>query len=125
MAKWDKDLETLISKLGDYVDIQMKILLDVKSGAKTSATKIAFNFAVKGKPLMDETCRKLGFKFKGIWKADFEEIIKLAEENNSPAADKIKKALPVVKQLEKIFKQLPKGFINKVEAAKKQNINYK
>jgi len=124
MVQWNKEIESLVSKLGEYVDIQMKILLDTRIGVTKSASKIVFNFAAKGTPLMNETCKKLGINFKGNWKQTLKTIIKVAEENDSLAAEKIKKAIPLVDKLENIFKGSSKTLFAKIKLAKKQKFNF-
>jgi hypothetical protein len=125
MSQWTPELEQLISDLGYYVETQMKDLLDTRASAAASTARIMFRGVSTGHPLMKKTCKKAGFEFSGNWLGDLQKLADLAEKNNSAAADKIRKALPVATKLTADFKthhlKSPKSMI---KFSKQQKILY-
>lgn len=103
MAPWTPQLETLIRDLGEYVDTQMKDLLDPKGNSFTTSTRLAFRHASTGASAMKNACREAGWEFKGEWLGDLKKLCDLAEANSSDSAAKIKKALPVANELTSLF----------------------
>jgi hypothetical protein len=125
------DLESHIRDLGDYVEKQMKDLLDTKKGVTGSALRIAFR-AVVGTQIMDSIMRyesmdytNFGLKPREGWLKDLQRVVDYAEANNSDAAEKIKKALPIATELTKEFgEQKVNGIRAKIKYAKAKGINY-
>ncbi len=138
MAKWSPDLENAINKLGNYVETQMQDMTDPSSSATISFMRLMFRGVTTGRPLLAEVYEKSGIQEtsklnKNMWTPSLEMIVKLSEDNGSNAADKIKKALPVVEQITKAYKTdkkinnsaTPTDAIRRIAIAKKLNIRYK
>ena len=128
MTDWTPEIEALIRKLGDFIDQQMRDLLDYKSSAWGSALRIAFNVATTGKPLVQKTCKAAGIEYNGDILDAMKKIVAVADQNKSDAADKIKKALPYGEEFAVGFDQTattPKfEDIKKVKEIKSRKIDY-
>lgn len=126
MTQWNPKLEQLIREVGDYTEKQMKDLLDPKTAATVSALRITFRGFTKGLPAMKKTCAEAGLDFENYdWLNKLQKLAEIAEQNDSDAAEKIKKALPIAHHLERIFEQTGNdGALSRIKAAKQQNIKY-
>src|SRR5690349_16024608 len=130
-VKWGGDLEGEIRELGDYVEKQMKDLLNPKASVTGSALRIAFR-AVVGTQMRDSIFRREGLDYTDFglkprhgWMEDLQTLVDLAEANKSDAADKIKKALPVAKELTEAFNnEKVKGIRAKIRYAKAKGLTY-
>jgi hypothetical protein len=132
MAKWSNELETEIRDLGEYVDKQMKDLLNPEAGVNGSALRIAFRHAFEGKQRLDNILRydsidytNMGLNPRHSWTEDLKMLSDLADENMSTAGEKIKKALAVVPVLEEAFKTAgARGLRPKIRVAKSLGLPY-
>ncbi len=121
MHDWNPKVEKLIRDLGDYLDTQMKDLLNPRASMTGSALRTAFRAATAGKPL------KRRMKEEGLASKDYkkamQDLVDLAEQNSSNAADKIKRILPVLDRLEREsgpeLKDVKGGWLKQMKAAKK------
>lgn len=98
MPQWNARTEQLIRDVGDYLDAQMRDLIDPKAGTIGTSTRMAFRHASKGQYLMDRAQAELGCKLED-WNNSLQAVIDLAEANGSNAADKIKTVLPLAKKI--------------------------
>ena len=132
MLKWSNELEHEIRDLGDYVEKQMKDLLNPKASVTGSALRIVFRAVAEGKPLLDNIKRFendsddfLINRPRNNWLADLKMLADLADANGSNAADKIKKALPVANELTDAFKaEKVAGIRGKIKYAKAKGLAY-
>lgn len=113
MTEWNPKTEQLIRDLSDYVDAQMRDIIDPKASTLGTSSRCAFRHASTGAKLLQRAHDELGMG-PATWDADCERIIALAKENGSNAADKLAKIVPIAKQLSKEFGLGP----NDVEASK-------
>jgi hypothetical protein len=121
---WSPALERSIRDLGDYVERQMKDLLNPAASVTGTSLRVAFRGVVQGMPLMDEACTEAGIRFAG-WMGSLKALSDMAEENGSDAAAKIRKALPVAEQLTAAFTtENARGIRGKVKLAKSKGIEY-
>lgn len=126
MTQWTPKLEKLIRELGEYTEKQMRDLLNPEAAATLSALRITFRGFTRGLPAMKKTCAEAGLDFENYdWLSKLQKLAEIADQNNSDAADKIKKALPIANQLEQIFKQTGNNDpLSRIKTAKQQNIKY-
>ncbi len=102
MTEWNPDTEKLIRDLSDYIDTQFRDIIDPKASTLGTSSRLAFRHASTGARLLDRAQKELGMKPE-TWDEDCARVIKLCKDNNSNAADKLEKIVPVVKQLSKEF----------------------
>ena len=131
MAAWTPKLESLIFKVGEYADTQIKDLIDPKAGAKASAVRIAFRYAAQGKPLMEKACKEAGFEFRedfdfvtGICTGCLYQLAGIAEQNGSHAAEKIRKVLPVAMEVMRGVTEEHGSMVGQIKNIKQKNIQY-
>jgi hypothetical protein len=122
---WTPELEARIRKVGDYVETQMKDLLNPGAGVTATSLRLAFRGATVGMVRMGDACMEAGIDWRGNWMGDLQKLCDLAGANNSDAADKIKKALPIAAQLTADFQtEDARGIRAKVRLAKSKGIQY-
>lgn len=125
MAQWTPELEERIRKVGDYVEKQMKDLLNPAAGVTGTSLRVAFRGATTGMVRMGDACMEAGIDFRGDWMRDLQKLCDIADANKSDAADKIKKALPIAAQLTTDFQaEDARGIHAKVRLAKSKGIQY-
>ncbi|MEZ0260970.1 MAG: hypothetical protein ACAH80_08170 [Alphaproteobacteria bacterium] len=98
MADWTPENEKLIRELGDFMDKQMRDVLDPKASTLGTSSRVAFNFASHGMGLFKRAEAQLGMDRKDPHGA-LQKLVDLCEANGSDAAAKIKKVMPIAKQL--------------------------
>lgn len=98
MTEWNPKTEKLIRDVSDFVYKMTGELLDPNVGT-ASTIKHLFNERAAAKSLYDRATSELGIDLRNDWQGSIKKVIDLAEANNSDAADKLKKVLPVAKQL--------------------------
>jgi len=119
MTQWNPTTEQLIRDLGDYLDAQMRDLIDPKAGVFGSSTRMAFRHASKGQYLVDRAGAELGCT-PDDWHGSLQRIVELAEANGSKAADKIKNVLPLAKRIADEFGITPQSQnMDKIEQLQK------
>ncbi len=106
MTEWTPDFENLVRKVGDYVEIQLKDLIDPKSTTIATALRMSFRAAATGAPLLKQTYKEAGLSRRdplhSMWEdARLNELVKIAETNGSDAASKIKRGIAVVELMKK------------------------
>lgn len=122
MATWNPDMEPHLRKLGDYLETQIKDLLDPSTSVTGTSMRIMFRTMASGMRAIDHACDKAGMDFSGDWLGDLKTLCDLAEKNGSDAAAKIRKALPVAEELTDLFKkEHANGIREKIRVAKKNN----
>ena len=131
MPKWTPETEKLISDIGDFIDKQMRDVVDPSASTLGTSSRVAFNVASTGKGLFQRAVTELEVDLKTHWEDSMKKIIDLAESNGSHAADKIKKAMPVAKQLADEFGFTPDNremgklqMMGLLKQIKKKNIKY-
>ncbi|MEZ0224523.1 MAG: hypothetical protein ACAH83_08220 [Alphaproteobacteria bacterium] len=97
MTEWNPETEKLIRDLGDYLDKQMKDMLNPRASAAGTALRSVFRAVAVGKPLK-RRMNKAGLTSVDYMKA-MHATVELAEANSSDAGEKIKKILPVMEKL--------------------------
>lgn len=102
MIQWTPKVEQLIRDIGDYLEDQMRDLIDQKAGVIGTSSRMAFRHASKGARLMDRAQDELNCNINDPDNS-VQAVIDLAEANGSDAAAKIKKVLPLAKQIAKEF----------------------
>ena len=102
MTQWTPKVEQLIRDIGDYLEDQMRDLIDQKAGVIGTSSRMAFRHASKGARLIDRAQTELGCNINDPDNS-VQAVIDLAEANGSDAAAKIKKVLPLVKEIAKDF----------------------
>jgi hypothetical protein len=129
MTEWNPKNEQLIRDIGDFVDKQMRDILD--PNVSTPATiKHLFNARATGMHLFERATKELGLDLKGDWEGSTKHIIDLCEQNGSDAADKIKKIIPVAQRLADEFGFGPDTKMGKIQQVmvlgkiKKKNIKF-
>jgi len=98
MTEWNPKTEQLIRDVSDFVDKMMRDIVDPNIGTAATIMHV-FNEASTAKNLYQRAESELGINLKQDWQGSIKKVIDLAEANNSNAADKLKKILPVAKQL--------------------------
>ncbi|MDE1152337.1 MAG: hypothetical protein PW788_07355 [Micavibrio sp.] len=98
MTEWTPKVEQLIRDVGDYLEAQMKDLIDPAAGALGTSSRMAFRHASNGQRLMDRAANELGCNLSD-WNGSLQKVVELAEANNSDAAAKIKRVLPLAKRI--------------------------
>ena len=98
MTEWNANTEKLIRDVSDFVYRMTANVLDPNVGTP-STIKHVFNERAAAKTLYERATSELGIDLKGDWQGSIKKVIDLAESNGSDAADKLKKVLPVAKQL--------------------------
>jgi len=98
MTEWTPKVEQLIRDIGDYLEAQMKDLIDPSAGALGTSSRMAFRHASTGQRLMDRAEAELDCSLSD-WNGTLQKVIDLAEANNSDAAAKIKRVLPLAKRI--------------------------
>ena len=98
MIQWTPKVEQLIRDIGDYLEDQMRDLIDQKSGVIGTSSRMAFRHASKGSRLLDRAQTELNCNINDPDNS-VQAVIDLAEANGSDAAAKIKKVLPLAKQI--------------------------
>jgi hypothetical protein len=98
MTDWTPENEKLIRELGDFMDKQMRDVLDPKASTLGTSSRVAFNFASHGASLFKRAEAQLGLD-RHDPHGSAQKLIDLCEKNGSDAAVKLKKVLPVAKQL--------------------------
>ncbi len=120
MAKWTPELEALIRTVGNAVDKQMQDFVNPKSGVLGSGLRTVFRSVTQVTPAVNKACKKAGLPQTRDWQGNMQKLIELAEQNGSNAADKIKKWLPVSKDIASQYQPTLKGVAQQIKAAKKK-----
>jgi hypothetical protein len=102
MTEWNKDKEQLIRDFGEYIDKLARTALDPEVGTMKTLTRL-FGMKSTGETLVKRMISDLGCEFDKDWSGALDKVIKLAEDNGSDAAAKIKKILPQAKLLAQEF----------------------
>jgi len=117
MTQWTPQIEKLIREVGEKIDKQMKNFVNPKKGNVSTFLRCIFN----GKSVqaaLAKASKEAGLEYKG-WSQAQQNLIELAAQNNSDAADKIKKWAAVSDDIAAQFKDSPSTFINQIKYAKK------
>lgn len=127
MTQWTPELDKLVRKFSEYQEKQMKDALNPKATVLGSALRMAFRAKAYGISTYKEVCAATGldgsFELDAFEK-NVQQIIDLATQNGSTAADKLKKALPVAQQLRKDFAAHPHDGLKNIKTAKQKNTPY-
>ena len=129
---WDSKLEENIRKVGDYVEMQMKDLVNPKTSAVATTVRMLFNAYAGGGSLMHKTCREAGYELHGPGFHGLQKLVDIAEDNGSDAAEKIKKVIAVEDAIAEAYrnnsavrgKATPADILRRVKIAKQQNIQF-
>lgn len=130
MNEWNKENEKLLRDVGEHFERQTKDFLNPKVPAVITALRTAFRDAVSGNRLrrrMRESSLRSGTA--SVF-GSMQAMIKLAEDNASDAAEKIKKTLLVLEQIDLKAKATPtgaqarRGSIGYIKFMKKSGIPY-
>jgi hypothetical protein len=127
--EWNPSNEKLIRDIGDFIDKQVRDILDPNVSTPATITRL-FNARSTGEALFNRATKELGLDFKGDIEGAAKTIIETCEKNGSDAAAKIKKAVPVAKQLADEFGLGPDSKVSKWKApillakVKKKGIKY-
>lgn len=127
MTEWNQKLETLIRKFAAYQDKQMRDAVNPKASAIASGLRMAFRAVAGGRSSYEKACQAAGLEASfdnAVFEKNIQQMIDLAAQNGSNAADKLKKALPVGQQLAKDFSAHPDDFLQNIKIAKQKNIKY-
>ena len=127
MADYTPRLDELIRAYGAFFEAQLKDMLNPKTNAVTCTLRLAFRTKTKGEPLRDKIYAETGWDVCANPEKHIPDLIAMAEENNSGAAQKLKTAMPVYTQMmEALEKSLPEnaGLVKGVRHAKKLNLAY-
>lgn len=99
MAEWSQKTEQLIREIGDFLDTNIRDVVNPKASTLATSARVAFNAKSKGVPLFKRLRDELGIDIRKDWEGGLKSLADLCEANGSDAGDKIKKVLPVAKQL--------------------------
>lgn len=127
MPAYTPKLDGLIRAYGEFFEAQLKDMLDPKTNAVASSLRLAFRTKTRGEPLRDKIHAETGWDVCANPEKCIPDMIALAEQNNSSAAQKLKSAMPVyTKMMEALEKDLPEntGVVKGVRHAKKLNLAY-
>src|ERR1700722_14950093 len=130
MTEWNEKNEKLIRDFGDFVDKLARTAMDPETGTMKTLTSL-FMMKSTGEKLVKSLISDLGCEFDKDWSGALDKVIKLAEDNNSDAAAKIKKILPQAKLLAQEFGIGPGSEkmgkleqLSKLKELKKRNIKF-
>lgn len=133
MTEWTPNLEKLVRNVGDYVETQLKDLVDPKATAVATALRMSFRAATTGAHLLKQTYQEAGLSHQGsprsMWEdTRLKELVDIAEKNGSDAASKIKRGIAVVEQMKKNANATGKATLSdslrRIRQAKQQNIKF-
>jgi hypothetical protein len=125
MADYTPKLDGLIRAYGEFFEAQLKDMLNPATNAYASTARIAFRTKTKGEPLRDKIYAETGWDVCANPEKYIPDLIAIAEQNNSSAAQKLKSAMPVYTKMMEALEKLPEGGIVKgVRQAKKLNLAY-
>ena len=126
MPAYTPKLDGLIRAYGEFFEAQLKDMLNPNTNAVTSALRLAFRTKTKGEPLRDKIHDATGWDVCANPEKCIPDLIALADQNASDAAQKLKNAMPVyTKMMEAMEKDLPKetGVVKGVRYVKKLNLS--
>lgn len=124
MTQWTPQLEADIRKLGDLCEKQVTTAIDPEKNAVTSTLSFVFRDTVQVVPLLKRINKKIeGEYVDAKWQDSMEKIVAIAEANNSDAAGKIKKSIPVGREMSKFWRGY-RHMISSTKAIKKLNLKY-
>ncbi|MBI3441852.1 MAG: hypothetical protein HY052_08670 [Proteobacteria bacterium] len=133
MATWTPELEKLIRAVGEYAETQMKDILNPKASVIGTTLRALFRaVASDGGKLVPKACRQAGYEFKGPGFSDLQGLVDLAEQNDSTAAEKIKKVISTQQKLTEAYHKdpsikgtpTPADIFRRVKVGKRQGIQY-
>ena len=102
MVEWTPKTEQLIRDVSDFVDKQFRTVLDPEIGVTSTIARL-FNAKSTGEHLFKRAINELEIDLSADPEHSLKKVIDLAEANGSDAADKLKRAAPVAKQLAEEF----------------------
>lgn len=133
MTEWTPKLEKLIRNVGDYVETQLKDLVDPKATTAATALRMFFRAAATGAPLLKQTYKEADLPQHGSTRSmrvdnRLQALVEIAEKNGSDAASKIKRGIAVVEQMKKSASTAGKAtlpdVLRRIRQAKQQNIKF-
>ena len=114
MTEWNPKTEQLIRDVSDFVDKMLREVVDPNIGTATTIAHL-FNERATAKSMYERAESELGIDLKKDWQGSIKKVIDLADANGSNAADKLKKVLPVAKQLADEFDFGPDTKMGKIK----------
>lgn len=99
MTDWNPKTEALIREIGDFIDAQLRDVVDPRASSLGTSARVAFNIKSKGVPLFRRAEKELGLDLKKDWEGGLKGLVALCEQNGSDAGAKICKVIPVARQL--------------------------
>lgn len=103
MTAWCPKTEQLIRDIGDFLDDNIRDVVNPKASTIATSARVAFNAKAKGVPLFRRLKDDLGIDIRKDWEGGLKQLADLCAVNGSDAGDKIRKVLPVAKQLSDEF----------------------
>lgn len=134
MTQWTPKLEELIRQFGDAEEKQLQSV----AKSKTTAGALV-SFAFNGHAMIsayEKACAEAGLETSQtatVWEKNIQTLIDLAQQNGSPAADKIKKVKDFGDTTYKAFlakhpdvknPDSLRGAYTLIKAAKKENLRF-
>lgn len=126
MADYTPKLDGLIRAYGEFFEAQLKDMLNPDANAYASTLRLAFRTKTRGEPLRDKIYAETGWDVCANPEKHIPDLIAMAEQNNSSAAQKLKSAMPVYTKMMEALDKLPDdgGIVKGVRHAKKLNLAY-
>ncbi len=98
MTEWNPKTEQLIREASEFAFKTFSEVLDPNIGTARTITHL-FNQRAAAEDIYGRVTNELGVDLRKDWQGGIKKIIALADANNSDAADKLKKIVPVAQQL--------------------------
>ena len=129
MTQWTPELEALIRRYSEYHDEQMRDALNPTTSAEDTLLRMDFRHESYGKRIYTKICAAMNMDasspYNDTYEKNMQQMVDLAAQNGSDAADKLKKVLDVGRQILGDRKDPPsRDPVENIRRAKLKNIQY-
>lgn len=126
MPRFTPKLDGLIRSYGDFMEAQLKDMMNPDMGSLKTALRIGFRTRTKGIPLRNKIHAATGWDIAADPEKHLTALVELAERHGSTAAQKLKAAMPAFTKMMSSLDNLPEktGLLKGMRQAKKLNPFY-